>query len=70
MEAPKIKLIADDGMSMQSELDGDVCDLLKLVEFEYRTQRGYSEVIRIYPCDLDELIEFLQKSKEYLANKK
>jgi len=66
METPVIKITTDDDMSMQSELEGTICDTLKLVEFRYTTQRGIDELIRIYPCDIDELIEFLENAKALL----
>jgi len=66
MEKPTIKIQTDDDMSMQSELEGEICDLLKTVDFRYTTQRGVDEIIRVYPCDIDELVEFLKNAKTFL----
>jgi len=66
METPVIKITCDDDMSMQSELEGTICDALKLVDFTYKTQMRGDATIRVYPCDIDELVEFLLNAKAYL----
>jgi len=66
MKKPVIKIQTDDEMSMQSELKGEICDTLKTVDFTYTTQMRGDATIRLYPCDIDELVEFLVKAKAYL----
>jgi len=66
MEKPTIKIQTDDDMSMQSKLEGTICDELKTVDFRYKTQMRGDTLIRLYPCDIDELIEFLENAKTFL----
>jgi len=66
METPVIKIQTDDDMSMQSELKGTICEELKTIDFTYETQMRGDATIRVYPCDIDELIEFLKNAKAYL----
>ena len=68
MKKPRLIIETDDEISMQSQLHITINKQLNRIDLVHQRQNGHVEDIQLYPCDVDKLCEFLQKSKTWIES--
>ena len=68
MKNPELIIYTDDDKSMSSELHITVNKLLNRIILHHQKQYGQPEMIQLFPDDVDELCDYLQKCKAWIAS--
>ena len=66
MKSPKLRLLTDDDMSMNSTLDVFVNKTLNRIELKHERQNGSVEEIQLFPSQVEHLVKFLLESKAWI----
>jgi hypothetical protein len=68
MRKPRLKLLSDDDMSMNSLLEVKVCNVLNRIQINHLRQGGSEEIIYLFPEQVDKLVKFLNECNEWILS--
>jgi hypothetical protein len=68
MKNPILYLNTDDAMSANSELRAQVSKNLNRIRIEHESQFRGTDVIQVFPDQIDKLVNFLQQSKKWIES--